>query len=155
MRRGAVHLREGLIGAAVLVAIAALGALASFWMNRDLPPVRLAAAGVGTIAPAGLVRLDGGKVLWVDARWEKDYESGHLPGAVCFNEMNWEAQVSALVFGWRPGVRVVVYGAKDEIRSARRMAAIISAVIGLRDVSVFRGDWKALRVSFGSEKGAS
>lgn len=151
MRAHRSRWREAIVGAAALAMIAAVGAVASYWTNRELPAVRLALADLNEIAAGDVLKLEPEDVLWVDARFEKDYEAGHLPRAVCFNEANWEAQTSALVFGWRPGKRVVVYG--KDARATRRMASIIAVIIGLGDVVFCRGDWEELATAFGREGG--
>jgi len=151
MRADRSRCKEAIVGAAALAMIAAVGAVASFWTNRGLPAVRLALADLDEMATGDVLGLEPETVLWVDARFEKDYEAGHLPRAVCFNETNWEAQASALVFSWRPGKRVVVYG--KDARATRRMASIIAVIIGLGDVVFYRGDWEGLASAFGREGG--
>lgn len=143
--------KEAIVGAAALAMIAAAGAAASYWTNRGLPAVRLALAELNEIAAGDVLELEPENVLWVDARLEKDHEAGHLPRAVCFNEVNWEAQTSALVFGWRPGRRIVVYG--KDTRATRRMASIITVIIGLGDLNFYRGDWEELATAVGREGG--
>lgn len=143
-----------LAGALALAGVAAVGATGSFWLHRDIPSVRLARAEVSRVGVGEAMRLEPGGVLWVDARWEQAYEAGHLAGAVCLNDMNWEAQVSALVFTWRPGMRVVVYAEPGDSWTARRVAALARVAIGLEDVGYLDGDWRDLRAGFGATEGA-
>jgi len=148
------HLAVALAGSVALAGIAVVGAAGSLWLNRGLPAVRLACADVGGISPRDAMALVPAGVLWVDARLERDHEVGHLAGAVCVNEMNWEAQVSALVFAWRPAMRVVVYADRGDAGAARRVAALVRVAIGLRDVVFLDGNWRDLGAAFGIDGGA-
>jgi hypothetical protein len=145
---GAAHLPAALRGAALLGALALVPAAASWFVLREDPVIRLACARVPAIGAAEAAE---GPVLWVDARWERTFEAGHIAGAVCFNEVNWEAQVGTLAFSWRPGMRVVVYGEPGDAQAARRTAAIARECVGLPDVAVLRGDWRALGARLGTE----
>lgn len=147
-------LGEAIAGAAALAGAAGICGLVSFLMHRDVPAVRLACAEVRGVTIDDMMDPGAGDVLWVDARWEQAHEEGHLAGAVSFNEVNWEAQVSSLVFAWRPGMRVVVYAEAGEGRVARRVAALAHVAIGLPDVSYLDGDWREARWAFGSAGGA-
>lgn len=147
-------MRAALGGAIALAGVAAVCAAGSYWLHRGLPEVRLACADVRGIGEGDLMGMEPSAVLWVDARWEQAHEAGHLAGAVCLNEMNWEAQVSALVFSWRPGKSVVVYADPGDSRAARRVAALARVAIGFEDVAYFDGDWRDLRVGFGATEGA-
>ncbi len=147
------NLWEGIAGAAALAGAAGICGLISFLMHRDLPAVRLACAAVRGVTIDDVLEPGAGDVLWVDARWEQAHEEGHLAGAVSFNEVNWEAQVSSLVFAWRPGTRVVVYAEAGDTWAARRVAALATVAIGLTDVAFLRGDWREARSAFGSAGG--
>ncbi|MCC6356100.1 MAG: hypothetical protein IT577_19605 [Verrucomicrobiae bacterium] len=152
--RGFLHdLRSAALGAFALAASAGLAGAGSFWWHREIPAVRLACADVRGLGVGEAGGLEPGRVLWVDARWEQAHEGGHLAGAVCFNEMNWEAQASSLVFAWRPGMAVVAYAEPGDGRSARRAAAIARVAIGLEDVRYLEGDWRQLRAAFGAAGG--
>ena len=92
--------------AILLLALAALPAAASaVWHGGRLDPPPAPAPGE---LAEGEVTLDtalewGDAVLWIDARPDRVYAEGHIPGAVPLNLDDWDAGFDRLAGVWDPG----------------------------------------------------
>jgi rhodanese-related sulfurtransferase len=82
---------------ALLLALAAAGAYATWKWHPDAPPLRLveeqAPPGGVTITEA-LQLVKEQRIIWLDARSSEQFAKGHIPGALPLNEMDWEEQVA-------------------------------------------------------------
>lgn len=104
--------------------------------------------GVCCIAEAGEITLQmalasKGKVVWVDARSSKQFDAGHIPGAVLLNEENWNKMLPALLDVWSPESRVIVYCDSNSCESSQAIADRLKNEAGLERVSVLVGGWQA------------
>ncbi|MDR1497780.1 MAG: rhodanese-like domain-containing protein [Puniceicoccales bacterium] len=90
------------------------------------------------------------RVLWVDARPEAEYASGHVSGAVSLNEDNWSRAIAGVLARWNPGDAVVVYCGGAECGASKAVAVRLrGAEYGLEDVYVLRGGWEAWKAGGG------
>ena len=87
-------------------------------------------------------RLWGDHVLWVDARSRREFELGHVPGAVRLNREEWDAQIAQFLAAWDPDKTVVVYGGADASASAA-VAQRLRDELKLETVYVMQGGWAA------------
>ena len=82
-------------------------------------------------------------VLWIDARAETAFASGHVPGALSLSEAEWEQGLPAVVKAWRPGVKVVVYCDDRGCEASQSVARRLRRELGLGDIFVLKGGWRA------------
>lgn len=106
-----------------------------------LLPLTLAAGEVSLKA----VRSWKEPVLWIDARSKKEFAKGHIPGALCLNEENWESQLGAVLDAWKPECRVVVYCDSQTCETSADVAERLGKQAGLPKVDVLKGGWRAWR----------
>lgn len=132
--------------AAALAALATLPA-AGAWVLAPGKPAWIENAD-GTIEPRRAVELGAG-VLWIDARVRKEFDRGHIDGALLLNEDEWDAQLPALLERWNPGQqRAVVYCDGGVCQASRQVAARLRDA-GIAPVSVLRGGWPEWRKETG------
>jgi rhodanese-related sulfurtransferase len=84
---------------ALLLALAAAGAYATWKWHPDAPPLSI----VAETAPPGEISITDAlelvkaqRILWLDARSSEQFAKGHIPGALPLNEQQWEEQVAPL-----------------------------------------------------------
>lgn len=82
-------------------------------------------------------------VLWVDARGDKPFAQGHIPGALSFDPAEWEQRLGQLLERWQPGLKVVVYCDAAGCDTSKQIAARLREEVGLPDVYYLRGGWEA------------
>lgn len=90
-----------------------------------------------------LAEATGKPWLWVDARSNGEFLSGHVPGAVNVNEDDWEAGLQKLMSIWRPGRPILVYCSTARCRSSHTVARRIRKSLGNEEVQVLQGGWEA------------
>jgi rhodanese-related sulfurtransferase len=86
-------------------------------------------------------RMWGPRVLWVDARSEREFDKGHVPGALPLTEDQWDQQLKAVIEAWDESRIVVVYCASDLCRSAHDVADRLRREMQWNDVYVLQGGW--------------
>ena len=148
-------LRSALVGAAEILGLAVLPALATAYWHPRSPyfitesasafstPQELAAGEV-TLAE---VREWETRPFWIDARSAGRYEREHVPGAVLLNEAEWEARlfdVLAVLPADRP---VVVYCDGRRCDASHAVARRLRDEVGLESVYVLHGGWDAWKAS--------
>jgi rhodanese-related sulfurtransferase len=88
-------------------------------------------------------RAWGSGVLWIDARGDKPFAQGHIPGALSFDPADWEQRLVQLLEKWQPGVKVIVYCDAAGCDTSKQIAARLRDEVGLPDVYFLRGGWEA------------
>ena len=80
--------------------------------------------------------------LWIDARSEAEYRSGHIPGALLLNAESWEPLVPKVLEAWEPERTAIVYCASPGAQASREVAERLRD-FKLGPVFVLQGGWKA------------
>ena len=62
----------------------------------------------------------GGTALWIDARSEEEFARGHVPGAIQFNEDNWDGLLREVLAAWTPERKLIVYCSRKPAMRATR-----------------------------------
>ncbi len=85
-----------------------------------------------------------GKVLWIDARIQEQYDAGHVPGALLLNEQGFEQQLfnylDALQTNTKP---VVVYCSAAKCDASRKVLERLKQTLPIEKAFVLKGGWKA------------
>ncbi|MBI4025525.1 MAG: rhodanese-like domain-containing protein [Verrucomicrobia bacterium] len=81
-------------------------------------------------------------VLWVDARSAKEFEQGHIPGAMRLNEDAWEELLAPFLEAWSAPRPVVVYCGDQPCEASRHVAGRLRDA-GIKPVYVLKGGWDA------------
>ncbi len=135
-------MKQALRQAAVLLALALVPAAIAWWR---VPPAKfLATAPTESAEASDAVTLAEAErwspaPLWIDARTQAEFESGHKPGAVLLNEDTWDALLPGFLAAWR-GQRIVVYCSSS--CAASRRIAVRLRMAGAGEVNVFSGGWE-------------
>jgi rhodanese-related sulfurtransferase len=94
---------------------------------------------------AAAVRAWGDRVLWVDARPRREYDAGHLDGAVLLNEDEWNALIPEFLNAWDPDIPIVVYCGGGGCQASKAVAARLRTELQMENVHVLKGGLKAWR----------
>jgi rhodanese-related sulfurtransferase len=84
----------------------------------------------------------GGAVLWIDARPEEQFASGHVPGAMLLNEDNWNSLLPPVLAAWSPERKLVVYCSRQSCNASHAVAERLREEAGLKNVYVLPGGWE-------------
>lgn len=82
-----------------------------------------------------------GTVLWVDARPEAEFASGHISDAVSLNFENWPEAFPKFLDHYSPDQRVVVYCSASSCQLSREIAEKLRAS-GLTNAYFLEGGWE-------------
>lgn len=88
-----------------------------------------------------------GGLIWVDARPQPEFDSGHIPGAILLNAEQWDALLPAFLNAWKPGEKVIVYCSKQSCGASREVARRLREEANLSNVFVLKGGWEAWQQS--------
>jgi rhodanese-related sulfurtransferase len=84
-----------------------------------------------------------GAVMWIDARPEEEFATGHIPGAMLLNAEQWDALLPAVLNAWTPGQKIIVYCSKQSCEASREVARRLRDEANLANVFVLEGGWEA------------
>lgn len=134
----------------VLLALAtAAGALVwKFHPDRPELYVTHEAAGPGEITVLeARAKAAAGLVVWLDARHEKEFLTGHIPGALLLNVYDWENLLIAAfpsITEAAEGVPVIIYCDGQECAASREVRdKLRQTPLGDRELLILRGGWPA------------
>jgi rhodanese-related sulfurtransferase len=94
---------------------------------------------------AATVRTWGDRVLWVDARPRREFDAGHIDGAVLLNEDEWNELIPRFLDEWDPDVPVVVYCGGGGCQASKAVAARLRNKLQMENIHVLKGGLKAWR----------
>lgn len=128
----------------VIAVLALLGTVAIFLFHPRMPAwyeVRQVAENEITLQ--GVSQLEG-KVIWIDARSEKDFEAGHVEGALQLNQEAWADLLwkHRDVIEGSQGTPVIVYCDGKRCKRSGEVAERLRTEMGLSPVYVLKGDWR-------------
>lgn len=81
-------------------------------------------------------------VLWLDARPRKDFDSGHIPGAMPLSEDAWETDLVDVLMAWNPGDTIVIYCSTTACGTSTEVARRLVAETNLHPVLILHGGWQ-------------
>jgi rhodanese-related sulfurtransferase len=88
-------------------------------------------------------RAWGEGVLWVDARPQEQFESGHIAGAIPLNEDRWNELLPPMLAVWSPEKRVIVYCSSKSCAASHGVAKRLRSEAQLKNVFVLHGGWES------------
>ncbi len=87
-----------------------------------------------------------GKVLWIDARIQEQYEAGHIPGAVLLNEQRFEEQLFGLLDTLQSNTKpIIVYCNAAKCDASRKILERLKQTLPIENGFVLKGGWNAWR----------
>lgn len=86
----------------------------------------------------------GSAVVWVDARADEQFASGHIPGALPLNEDHWDEQLSQVLAAAvsAPERKLVVYCSRLTCNASHEVAERLRKEDRLQNVYVLQGGWE-------------
>jgi rhodanese-related sulfurtransferase len=81
-------------------------------------------------------------VLWIDARPDAQFASGHITDAVQLNEDNWTELLPKVLAAWSPERKLVVYCSRQSCDASHEIAERLRKEAGLTNVYVLEGGWE-------------
>lgn len=133
-----------------LVVLAAGAGALVYHYHPDRPELYLTheAAGPGEItANDAKARAAAGPVLWLDARHEREFSAGHIPGALLLNVADWENLLIAAfpaLSEAAEGTPVIIYCDGHECEASRAVREKLQQTpLGDRELLILRGGWPA------------
>ena len=133
----------------LLVLAAGAGALV-YRYHPDRPELflthEMASPGEITVLEAK-ARAATGPVLWLDARHEREFAVGHIPGALLLNEADWENLLIAAfpaLSEAAEGTPVIIYCDGQQCAASRAVREKLQQTpLGDRELLILRGGWPA------------
>jgi rhodanese-related sulfurtransferase len=92
----------------------------------------------------------GGKVLWLDARPEEQYVTGHIPEAKLLNEQGFNEQLFELIDVLQKNtLPVVIYCGGEKCEASRKIKERLVESLPMENVWVLKGGWPAWKEAEG------
>jgi rhodanese-related sulfurtransferase len=82
-------------------------------------------------------------ILWVDAREEDAFEMATIPNALNLSPGSFESNLPIFFENWNPGMTVLVFCDQQFCDSSHLVADRLREEIGVTEVFVLKGGWKA------------
>ncbi len=128
----------------LLLLLALLPAAGQALFLRETVPWTAAARATDELEIQAALAL-GDKVLWVDARTDREFEEEHIPGAVQLNEDRWNELLPQIFMNWSADKTVIVYCDSEQCNASRDVVRRLRKEAELENVFVLKDGWKAWR----------
>ncbi|MCC5835812.1 MAG: hypothetical protein JJU20_13865 [Opitutales bacterium] len=92
------------------------------------------------------------QILWIDARSAREYDEGHMPGAVLVNEDDWEGGLERLFEVWDPGQILVVYCGAEACMTSRAVMHRLREELHEDSVYYLDGGWDLWQATGGASR---
>lgn len=131
-------LRKEFFIIALLTVLGATFSLYHGWAPLPWAEPELAA---GEIRLADARALD---VIWLDARTLEEFDAGHIPGALFFDEAEWDTRLLMLMDAWLTQPRpIVVYCGSQSCDTSQRVAERLRDALPDAEIYSLKGGWDA------------
>ncbi len=85
-----------------------------------------------------------GKVLWIDARLQEQYDEEHIPGAVLLNEQHFEEQLFGLLDTLQTNTKpIILYCNAAKCDASRKVLEHLKQMLPIENAFVLKGGWGA------------
>lgn len=85
-----------------------------------------------------------GKVLWIDARIQEQYDAEHIPGAVLLNEQHFEEQLFGLLDTLQSNTKpIIIYCNAAKCEASRKILERLKQTLPIENAFVLKGGWNA------------
>lgn len=85
-----------------------------------------------------------GKVLWIDARPQEQYDAGHIPEALLLNEQKFDDQLFSHLDILQPNTRpIIVYCSGARCDASRHVLERLKQTLPIENAFVLKGGWNA------------
>lgn len=85
-----------------------------------------------------------GRVLWVDARPQEQYDAGHVPDALLLNEQKFDEQLFNYLDTLQTNTKpIVIYCSGAKCEASRHVLERLKQTLPIENAFVLKGGWKA------------
>jgi rhodanese-related sulfurtransferase len=89
-----------------------------------------------------------GQVLWIDARPQEQFDTGHVPGALLLNEQKFEEHLVGYLDTLQTNQKpIVVYCSAAKCDASRHVLERLKQLLPIENAFVLKGGWKAWQIS--------
>lgn len=89
-----------------------------------------------------------GKVLWLDARPDDQYEKGHIPGAQPLSEQSFDAHLLTLLDALQTtDLPVIIYCGGEKCDASHRVRERLMQLVPLETCLILKGGWPAWKAA--------
>ncbi|MCF6313752.1 MAG: rhodanese-like domain-containing protein [Verrucomicrobiales bacterium] len=128
-----------------ITALAVLAAGITFFVHKKAPALYEVSVVNENEVTWEEVHQWAGKVIWIDARSERDFAKSHVGGALLLNQENWADllwQHRDVIESVEEADRLVVYCDGSNCRRSSEIAERLRTELALERVYVLKGEWK-------------
>ena len=125
----------------VILLLTALGAAFSLYHGWAPLPWAEQELAAGEIRLVDAQALD---VIWLDTRPVDAFETDHIPGALFFDEADWDSGLMGLMEAWLTEPRpIVVYCGSVSCGTSQRVAELLRGALPDAEIYSLKGGWDA------------
>lgn len=85
-----------------------------------------------------------GRVLWIDARIQEQYDAAHVPGAVLLNEQDFDEQLFGLLDTLQTNTKpIILYCNAAKCDASRKILERLKQTLPIENAFVLKGGWNA------------
>lgn len=85
-----------------------------------------------------------GRVLWIDARPQEQYEAGHVPDALLLNEQKFDDQLFNYLDTLQTNTKpIVIYCSGAKCEASRHVLERLKQTLPIENAFVLKGGWNA------------
>ena len=147
-------IRRILFQSAILLGLAAMAGALVWKFHPEAPELYLShdAISMGEITvEEARARATAGPIVWLDARHAKEFQKGHVPGALLLNEYDWENLLIAAfpsIIEAPEGSPVIIYCDGQACAASRAVRdRLRQTPLGDRELLILHGGWPAWQAS--------
>ena len=147
-------IRRIFLQSTVLLGLATIAGALVWKFHPEAPELYLShnAISMGEITvEEARIRAAAGPIVWLDARHEKEFQKGHIPGALLLNEYDWE---NLLIVAFPSiteapdGSPVIIYCDGHACAASRKVRDNLRQTpLGDRELLILHGGWPAWQAS--------
>jgi rhodanese-related sulfurtransferase len=145
-------MKQALIQAVVLAALAAAVAVAAFQLHPRAPALYLVQEPLKA-DELGLKEIQErwkGDVIWLDARPADQFEAGHIPGARLLNEQGFEGQLLDMLDTLQATTKpIIIYCGGQKCEASRHVREKLLAMVPVEHCFILKGGWPAWQAGQG------
>lgn len=133
-------IKQGLIIAALAIA----AAVVTYFYHPKAPTLYEVSVPVENELSVEEARKLDGEIIWIDARTDKDFQEGHIEGALLLNQEGWADLLwkHRDVIERTEGSPVIVYCGGKRCKRSNEIAQRLRTEMGMSPVYVLKGDWR-------------
>ncbi|MCB1275656.1 rhodanese-like domain-containing protein [Prosthecobacter sp.] len=139
-------MRSAIRQAAVLIFLAATAACATYAWHPRAPALYLVQEPLrdDEVSMQVIEERWQGRVLWIDARIQEQYDAEHVPGALLLNEQHFEEQLFSYLDILQANSKpIILYCNAAKCDASRKILERLKQTLPIENAFVLKGGWNA------------